>query len=479
MNALNSSTGNKHIAVVGGGVAGATAAIHFSELGYAVTLIEKGPSLVNGPPICHLHAGGNLYREISTQQCIDLLKQSIDSVRLFPASINIRPTIIAVPRSDAGEAEELLPRLAIIREAYRDLVREDARNQVLGEPDDYFKLYSKADLARLARLTQPEQPKTFDDWCIPFAKNTDLEQLKYPVIMVAEYGWSVFRLSAIATLALERFPASTVMCNRELQHAQWDGAKWQLDVAGLSQPIYADYLINACGFETGELDDVVGVATQRMVEFKAAYVTQWQECHEAWPEVIFHGERGTPDGMAQLTPYADGYFQLHGMTEDITLFEDGLVAASPRSAQPKLPAQYVKKIRSGWDESVLQLRTQKAIEHAAKLLPAFISAKPAGKALFGAQQIPGRDATLRAADVSFSANHYACIEIVKGSSTLLAAQKIALQWFGKPISTHIEQEHPVTCSLAASEIESVATSLAKQRGYPVSLAQVVGEGVYQ
>ncbi len=149
MNALNSSTGNKHIAVVGGGVAGATAAIHFSELGYAVTLIEKGPSLVNGPPICHLHAGGNLYREISTQQCIDLLKQSIDSVRLFPASINIRPTIIAVPRSDAGEAEELLPRLAVIREAYRDLVREDARNQVLGEPDNYFKLYSKADLARL------------------------------------------------------------------------------------------------------------------------------------------------------------------------------------------------------------------------------------------------------------------------------------------------------------------------------------------
>ncbi len=29
-----------------------------------------------------------------------------------------------------------------------------------------------------------------------------------------------------------------------------------------------------------------------------------------WPEVIFHGERGTPNGMAQLTPYPDGFFQL-------------------------------------------------------------------------------------------------------------------------------------------------------------------------
>ncbi|MDF4849966.1 FAD-dependent oxidoreductase, partial [Vibrio parahaemolyticus] len=77
---------DKHIAVVGGGVAGATAAIHFAELGFKVSVIEKGVSLVNGPPICHLHAGGNLYREISEQQCLDLLAQSIDTVRLYPLS---------------------------------------------------------------------------------------------------------------------------------------------------------------------------------------------------------------------------------------------------------------------------------------------------------------------------------------------------------------------------------------------------------
>ncbi|EXF71952.1 pyridine nucleotide-disulfide oxidoreductase family protein, partial [Vibrio parahaemolyticus AQ3810] len=42
---------DKHIAVIGGGVAGATAAIHFAELGFKVSVIEKGVSLVNGPPI--------------------------------------------------------------------------------------------------------------------------------------------------------------------------------------------------------------------------------------------------------------------------------------------------------------------------------------------------------------------------------------------------------------------------------------------
>lgn len=125
MNKLNSLVGDAHIAVVGGGVAGATAAIHFSELGFKVTLIEKGPSLVNGPPICHLHAGGNLYREISTEQCIELLKQSIESVRLFPSSINIRPTVIAIPQSDQGTPEALLTRLQAVASSYATLVEQD------------------------------------------------------------------------------------------------------------------------------------------------------------------------------------------------------------------------------------------------------------------------------------------------------------------------------------------------------------------
>lgn len=36
----------------------------------------------------------------------------------------------------------------------------------------------------------------------------------------------------------------------------------------------------------------------RMVEYKAAYVVKWLKCEGVWPEVIFHGQRGTPNGMA-------------------------------------------------------------------------------------------------------------------------------------------------------------------------------------
>lgn len=143
---------DKHIAIVGGGVAGSTAAIHFAELGFKVSILEKGVSLVNGPPICHLHAGGNLYREISEQQCLDLLTQSIDTIRLYPHSLNIRPTIIAVPHSDGGDPEALLPRLEVIKRAYQSLVEQDTSNQVLGEPDEYYKLYSKEALIALSSL---------------------------------------------------------------------------------------------------------------------------------------------------------------------------------------------------------------------------------------------------------------------------------------------------------------------------------------
>ena len=121
-----------HIGIIGGGIAGSTAALHFAEQGLQVSIFEQGPSLVDGPPICHLHAGGNLYREISEQQCIQLLKESIDTVKLYRHTLNVRPTVIAVPIQDQGQPEELFPRLQVIKKAYKTLVEKDPTNQVLG-----------------------------------------------------------------------------------------------------------------------------------------------------------------------------------------------------------------------------------------------------------------------------------------------------------------------------------------------------------
>lgn len=465
------------VAIIGGGIAGATAAVHFAEIGLNVTLIEKKASLVSGPPICHLHAGGNLYREISTEQCLELLKQSIDTARLYPQTINNRPTVIAVPYADGGTPEELYERLISIQSAYKQLVLEDERNKVLGEPEDYYRFYSREELETLAEKQQPSEPNTFDDWMIPFAKHTDLNSLRFPVVVVQEPGWSVFRIAASATLTLEQSNNCQLHLGTKVVGLK-EANGWLIECeseVGERSLIKADYLVNACGYETGSIDDLADKPRDRLVEFKAAYVTQWTQCQELWPEVIFHGPRGTPNGMAQLTPYPNGVFQLHGMTKDITLFDEGLVASSTGSSQPRLPSQLEKKIINGWDKDSVLTRSRRAIEHMARFVPEYAQAHEYGTPLFGAQQIPGSDETLRAADVTFSGNHYARMEVVKGSSALEAAIKMVEHWkLYHYQSQSIEALHPVTMSLQPEMVESKARQMALDRAYPQELAEYYG-----
>ncbi|KIE21482.1 oxidoreductase [Vibrio sinaloensis] len=471
-------TSASSVAVIGGGIAGATAALHLSELGIKVTLIEKKPGLVYGPPICHLHAGGNLYREISTQQCLELLKQSVDTARLYPHTINNRPTIIAVPYADGGTPEELYERLLFIQKAYQELVNEDERNKVLGEPEDYYRFYGREELETLANRTQPSEPSSFDDWMIPFAKEADLDSLRFPVVIVQEPGWSVFRIAASATLALEQSENCHLMLDTYVTDLT-DDEGWTVhctDGSGRSVQVKADYLVNACGYETGHIDDLADKPRNRLVEFKAAYVTKWSQSDELWPEVIFHGPRGTPNGMAQLTPYPNGVFQLHGMTKDITLFEDGLVSSDAQSSQPQLPMRLRKKIIEGWNEDVVIERSRRAINHMARLIPKYQSAVEFGTPLFGAQQIPGNDETLRAADVTFAGNDYARLEVVKGSSALEAVTKLVEHWHLYDYRDQsIEELHPISMSLAYEQVEERAKYLASSRDYPEELAEYYGQ----
>lgn len=467
------------VAVIGGGVAGSTIALRLSELGIETYLLEKGPSLVNGPPICHLHAGGNLYREISEAQCIKLLKQSIDTVKIYPHCLNFRPTVVAVPTSDAGTPEQLLPRLKNLRSEYKKLVESDPTNQVLGNPDDYFKLFDKATLLALAEKPLPETPSSFEDWLIPVAKQANLDELKFPLILVQEYGLSAFRFAAMVSLAGESLNDCHVRTNTKVVGIdRVNSNQWQLNLQTLDQTdtLCVDYIVNACGFKSGEIDDMLNAKRHRMVEFKAAYVTHWPECKGHWPEVIFYGERGTPQGMAQLTPYHDGYFQLHGMTEDITLFKDGLVASSQDTAQPKLPPYLLQKIEERWSETDINERTQASIDHMAQFIPDFATAKTASKPLYGAQQIPGHDPSLRAADVSFDHENYARTEIVKASSALTAADVVLKDIVEKGLVTLdetalVEHKFSATQNLAADEVDLKAMQIAKERAYPEALAK--------
>lgn len=472
--ALQQQHTTPRIGIIGGGIAGSTIAIKLTALGIDVSLIEQGPSLVNGPPICHLHAGGNLYREIDDQQCLTLLRQSIATLKLYRDSADYRPTVIAIPKRDPGEIEQLLPRLELLQREYTSLVNKDVTNQVLGKPNDYYRLYQREDIQRLAKLAPVKKPANGDEWLIPVAKTLDLDKLKFPVVLVQEYGLSVFRLAASATLALDNCKVGHVHTDTQVFDINKHDNHWRVSTTqkGQRKIFEFDYLINACGYQSGSIDDLVGEHKQRLVEFKAAYVAHWKNDTQIWPEVIIYGERGTPNGMAQLTPYPGGYFQIHGMTQDITLFEQGLVRSCDNSAQPKLAPRFLNKLNKEWPQALIDERTNSAIDFVSEFLPSFSSASIGGKPLFGAQQIPGQDPNLRAADICFSQANYARCEIVKASSAIDAAHAIMneLVKVGLLNAAVITQAKPKLLGIEEQAIETLAIKLAKERNYPTALA---------
>jgi 2-phosphoglycolate phosphatase len=452
------------IAVIGAGVAGSTISLLLSQIECDIDIFEKEPSPISGPPMCHLHSGGNLYREISNDQCLTLLRQSIDFVKLYPLSIDFRPTILITPVDDKDSPKNLIPRLELLQKEYERLIKEDPSNRVLGDAKNYYKIYEKEDIEKLKDLPIPRDPKNFDEWMVPVLKYVDLNRVKFPIIAVEEYGINLFNLSAMAEIGLKDKKNITLHLNRPITNIKKERFGWILN-----DRYRVDYLINAAGYKTGEIDDKLNLKRDRFVEFKAAYITKWRDDIK-FPEVIFHGERGTPKAMAQFTPYNGGYYQIHGMTKDITLFEDGLAKSDITSSEPKLPKRFYKKIKDDWKSEDIEIRTDRAISHTARFIPLFKSAKVGAKPLYGAQQIPGIDPTLRAADVSFEDIRYARVEIVKASSAIDSAFEIAkkLKKCGYIDDLYIDLS--ILQNLDKKEVKNRAREIAKERGYPVEMA---------
>ncbi|BCD59458.1 MULTISPECIES: FAD-dependent oxidoreductase [unclassified Nitratiruptor] len=459
------------IAIVGGGVAGASTAIYLEKLGIECTLFEKKPRLISGPPACHLHAGGNLYPDISDEQRKQLLRESIEFLRFYPQAIEKRPTLLAVPKDIPIDIDELVNRTKKLALFYEKLVQSDPANEVLGKPENYFLTFSKADVLALRGLKPKKIPQTPKEWLIPFANEVDLEKLKFPVILVQEYGINIFRLSAIAELLLQN---TDLRLNTKVTHVQKreDGFVITSQNTHETKEEYFDFLINAAGFESGIIDDFLGYYRERLVEFKAAYVTKYHNKY-LYPEMIFHGIRGTDKGMAQFTPYPEGYYQLHGMRKDITLFKDGVAKSEPPSSQPKLPQKYVNFIEKGFDPKLAHDRTKKAIWYVSRYIPPFSKALPTSTPLFGAQQVPGRDLSLRAAEISFEGDRYARCEIVKVSSIFTMAdaivQKLITLQTLPPTSQGIRIEGEL---LDEKAIDQLAQNIAAQRGYPTAMAKL-------
>jgi len=95
------------------------------------------------------------------------------------------------------------------------------------------------------------------------------------------------------------------------------------------------------------------------------------------------------------------------------------------------------------------------------------------KPLYGAQQIPGEDATLRAADISFEGERYARCEIVKASSVLNMADAITknlIELGYLEESVYKRRVFKSHTRVKEADIEHLAQEFASKRAYPKSIA---------
>ena len=454
------------VAIIGGGVAGVTSALLLDE---NITLFEAKSTLVSGPPFCHLHAGGNLYPDLSTSECLQLLEESIEFLKLYPFSVDFRPTIITFPYTCNKDPKEYINRLETIKDRYKDLIANSSANKVLGEAEEYYKIYKKIDIAKLKTRDIPKNPKSFDDWLISFAKFVNLDSLKDPIVIVNEYGLNLFRLATAAKIALQNKDKTKLYLNKKVIDVKRVGQKFVVSYESGDAILQEkfDYLINAAGFKSGKIDEWLGYQRSRFVEFKAAYITKWRSDIK-FAEIIFHGKRGTSKGMAQFTPYNGGYYQLHGMSNDITLFKNGLVKTSNSCSQPKLSKNFLDIIESGWSQDLAEIRTKRAIEHFSNYIPTFAKEARVTKVpLFGAQQIPGDNSELRATEVSFELNYARC-EIVKVSSAITMVKEIA-----KKFNLSLNQKYQNLLDISSEIIDQEAQNIASSRNYPSQLGIIL------
>jgi len=113
-----------------------------------------------------------------------------------------------------------------------------------------------------------------------------------------------------------------------------------------------------------------------------------------------------------------------------------------------------------------------------KFVPTVKFSTGGGPPLFGAQQIPGKDETLRVGEVSFPSSSYARSEIVKASSALTVANQIIDKIQEEGIVPFIPAKtklNPLLASISKPEIDKMAAHLALSRSYPEALSRLVIE----
>ncbi|NBP00791.1 MAG: FAD-dependent oxidoreductase [Proteobacteria bacterium] len=303
---------NKRVAVVGGGIGGVFTAIQLAKRqNTKVDVYEKNNGILQGPPYCHLHAGGFLYPEISTLDSQALFYHAAMFAEYFPDAIVRRPCIIAYNKHSQYHTHDLLHKCKVIKYLY-NCWHGLHGSTPFGPIDNFYCVYSKDDVIHYkenGHMTSNDSPanKFHDQYASAFCELIDdIDSIKYPFVSVCEF--TIDQAAVEFQLVNEFYKSDSITLHKNT---------FVQDLKGQLQSHY-DVVIDCTGRGSP-------IESQSESPIVAEYKSSWLvECPRGanFPEIAIIGERGTYNGTLQITPVGTHTCQVHYMSHESTIIKE-------------------------------------------------------------------------------------------------------------------------------------------------------------
>lgn len=326
----------KKIAIIGGGISGITSAIKFAQNKHnRIDIFEKRSFILKGPPYCHLHAGGILYPEILLEDAQILLRDSIQFANRFNTCLNYRPVIVAYHIASKYSTESLVFKCKVNKLDY-----EFSPIHPLGKVENFYAVYQLSDMIHYKKYGKlPESNDVGRAFHDPYVEQfckllDDIYSIKYPFVSVNELGIDKDKVEEQLIRELSTYKNINIVTNKEIQ---------------LDELSSYNIIVNASGKNIFTFNEN---KIQEIYEFKSSWIIKTHVKIQNIPEIAIIGERGTKNGMIQITPISNGTFQVHCMRDDSTIintfnnFEDIYISDQDIEKRGNIAIREISKLFS-------------------------------------------------------------------------------------------------------------------------------------
>ena len=273
------------ISIVGGGIAGCSIALELSkDKTNNITIYEQN-ELLNNEHYCHAHYG-LLYPDISKEELVQLTKETMMFIEAYPEAILYRPTIIAYNVKSKYSVKELQERCLIVEKTTK--------------VSPFFKKYTYDDFFNLPTESYLDYFDSYVYNTLKFIKNSEfVSSIKFPFVCVKEYGidYTILR-NSIMNKILKTNNIKIINEQKEMNAIPYTNP------IPCTNPI----VIIATG-SYGKVN----------VETKGSFTVHLNNSVEYLAEFVIIGERGTENGMFQVTPIRYNKLVIHKMSEEGSL----------------------------------------------------------------------------------------------------------------------------------------------------------------